>query len=355
MTAEPEKSGEPVPDRAARPQGPALVLASAEPPADAAAAEPRPESPAHQEPDPPPEAGSLHDLRHRLERLPHGHPSSPYHDDGERKPHPPRLKHLELAPPSRATPARGSVAAAAESAPAQPPTTVPTPASESTATAAPLLAQERTAPPTAAPPPPAPGTAPPLSAPPATPPPPAPGTAPPLAAPRTAPDGSWSWGQVRLGSDLVRVAQDAYDRFRAAEGRDLFGQYGKGGLTPMLHRVAKRIARGRLADDTDEHALLERDVFLARFADLRARHPDRSPEQLARRVPGALSYCFLIDAGHYSDGILLVQEALELQGFQLQARRNAWSSHANRCVQTIWRDPLTDLPFEVQFQAANGG
>ena len=46
-----------------------------------------------------PEPGSWADLRQRLERLPYGHPSSPYHVDGERKPPPPRLMHLELAPP----------------------------------------------------------------------------------------------------------------------------------------------------------------------------------------------------------------------------------------------------------------
>src|SRR5262249_45346102 len=51
-----------------------------------------------------PVPGSWADLRQRLERLPYGHPSSPYHVDGERKPPPPRLKHLELAPPRLAPP-----------------------------------------------------------------------------------------------------------------------------------------------------------------------------------------------------------------------------------------------------------
>ncbi len=43
-----------------------------------------------------PERGSLADLRHRLERLPAGHPSSPYNDDLSRKPPVVRLKDLEL-------------------------------------------------------------------------------------------------------------------------------------------------------------------------------------------------------------------------------------------------------------------
>jgi len=43
-----------------------------------------------------PERGSLVDLRQRLERLPAGHPSSPYNDDLTRKPPVARLKDLEL-------------------------------------------------------------------------------------------------------------------------------------------------------------------------------------------------------------------------------------------------------------------
>lgn len=43
-----------------------------------------------------PERGSLVDLRRRLERLPAGHPSSPYNDDLSRKPSVARLKDLEL-------------------------------------------------------------------------------------------------------------------------------------------------------------------------------------------------------------------------------------------------------------------
>src|SRR5215470_19445705 len=43
-----------------------------------------------------PVRGSLADLRQRLERLPAGHPSSPYNDDLSRKPPVSRLKDLEL-------------------------------------------------------------------------------------------------------------------------------------------------------------------------------------------------------------------------------------------------------------------
>ena len=43
-----------------------------------------------------PERGSLAEMRQRLERLPPGHPSSPYNDDLTPKPPVARLKDLEL-------------------------------------------------------------------------------------------------------------------------------------------------------------------------------------------------------------------------------------------------------------------
>ena len=45
-------------------------------------------------------AGSLADLRSRLARLPDGHPSSPYEDDGLARALPIRLKQLELGLPA---------------------------------------------------------------------------------------------------------------------------------------------------------------------------------------------------------------------------------------------------------------
>lgn len=167
--------------------------------------------------------------------------------------------------------------------------------------------------------------------------------------PRLAADGTWAWGPAKLAPDQVRIADDSYDRFRAAEGRDLFGSYVGSGLTAKLRQIEERLDDGSLDPHTEVHALLDIDVFRARFADMLRRHPDRSPELLASRVPGALSYAFIFDVDHYADGILTVQDALEAQGFELQARKNSWSSASNRCVYTMWHDPLSELPFEVQF------
>lgn len=171
----------------------------------------------------------------------------------------------------------------------------------------------------------------------------------PAAGPRKAYDGSWSWGQVSLTADQVRVADDAYDRFRTAEGRNLFGTYGGDGLTTAMHRIADDLEHGTLAPNTTQIALLDPDTFRARFADMLRRYPDRSADRLARRIPGAISYSFIFAADRYSAGTWIVQDALTAAGFQLLARRNDWNSSANRCVATMWHDPVNDLPFQVQF------
>src|SRR5216683_6876498 len=73
-----------------------LTGTAAEQPAVAAGARARApsagDSPARQidQPNRTPVPGSWADLSQRLERLPYGHPSSPYHVDGELKPPPPR-------------------------------------------------------------------------------------------------------------------------------------------------------------------------------------------------------------------------------------------------------------------------
>ncbi len=169
------------------------------------------------------------------------------------------------------------------------------------------------------------------------------------AAPRMEVDGSWSWGSARLTADQVRVAEDAYDRFRAAEGRSLFGGYGSAGLTTAMRRIAGELEFGSLAPSLEESSLIELDVFRARFADLLVRYPDRSMDRLARRVPAAISYSFVFDQERYAAGIWTVQDVFTANGFHLLARRNDWGSTSNRCVSTMWHDPANDLPFQVQF------
>jgi hypothetical protein len=55
-----------------------------------------------------PRPWSREDLLQRLERLPRGHPSSPYNADGTRKPPLPDLRKLQLPPFSEASASPGA-------------------------------------------------------------------------------------------------------------------------------------------------------------------------------------------------------------------------------------------------------
>lgn len=238
-----------------------------------------------QGPDGQPEPGSRQALRRRLEHLPYGHPSSPYHDDGELKPPPPRLRHLELAPPAPPRPSETD----RPFGQADPADDFETAASAGRGPAA------------------------------------------------------------SLSRDQQRIAADMYERFSAMEGRMLFGGYGDSALTTAIRDVEALLEHGQLAPGSTDRVLLDREQFQVRFAELIRRHPDRSPELLARRVPGALSYVFVFDAPDYSAGIWQVQDLLQARGFVLEGRRNSWGDQENRRVVTIWLDPVRGLPFSVQF------
>ncbi len=258
-------------------------------------------------PDPPegpvdrPARGSLTDLRQRLERLPPGHPSSPYHDDRSRKPPVVRLKDLELPLPgeagtgeteahqahadeahaddSYADNARGystypddaqadrrsrpmthrprthdrdaqtgPQAADAQTGDAQAgdarrgwperPETGPSDAVEN----APGALEET-------------------------------GSRPASDPPQIGADGSWEWKGQRLTSGQCKIADEMLSRCRAAEGRTVFGTYSDSGLTPAMRRVEAQLEHGHLVPETEKFALKSADRFKEKLAKLIARSP----------------------------------------------------------------------------------
>ncbi len=116
------------------------------------------------EPDHPREAPARStDLQGRLERLPVGHPSSPYRDDGSRKPSPPDLGQYELPLPDE-LPSDSD----------QPDSRLP-----------------------------------------------------PGDAPHVGPDGSWRWKGRDLPPEQSRMADQAVAKCRDTEGRNVDGNYGR--------------------------------------------------------------------------------------------------------------------------------
>jgi hypothetical protein len=220
------------------------------------------------------------DLQTRLERLPLNHPSSPYRDDGSRKPPPPDLTKYELPLPD-----------------------------ESDSSANPDLADQ----------------------------------------PRTAPDGSWDWKGRHLEADDSQTADEVLAESRTAEGRDSDGNYGEHGLTPAMRRIETQLDHGHLVEDTEKFALKDPDRFKEKLADAIARNPDKSCLELAKEIHDTIRYTFVFSVEGYVDGLWDSHSKVEMAGYELEVRRNSWSSEEYKGVNTRWLDPASEKLFEIQF------
>jgi hypothetical protein len=220
------------------------------------------------------------DLRARLERLPLNHPSSPYRDDGSRKPPPPDLTKYELPLPD-----------------------------ESDSPANPDLADK----------------------------------------PRTASDGSWDWKSRHLEAGDSRTADEILAESRTAEGRDSDGNYGEHGLTPAMRRIEAQLDQGHLVEDTEKFALKDPDRFKEKLADAIARNPDKSCPELAKEVHDTIRYTLIFSVEDYTEGFWDAHSKVEAAGYELEVRRNSWTSEEYKGNNTRWFDPASEKLFEIQF------
>jgi hypothetical protein len=320
-----------------------------------------------QEPADRPARGSLTELRQRLERLPPGHPSSPYHDDGSRKPPVVRLKDLELPLPGEAgtgeteahqahadeAHADGSYADDARVSSTYPDDAQAGDAQAGAAQGSDAQADDgqadgqaddaqrgeperlETGWPDAAEN--APGA---LE-----------GTGSRAASdpPRIWADGSWEWKGQRLKSGECKIAEEMLGRCRAAEGRTVFGTYGDTGLTPAMRRVGAQLEHGHLVPETEKFALKSAHRFKEKLAKLIARSPGAEPTELASGVHDSIRYTFLFEASHYTRGVADACQRLADEGYELVESRPSWDKDEYKGVNSQWRDLATGLSFEVQW------
>jgi hypothetical protein len=272
----------------------------------------------------PRESDRVHaELQERMERLPPGHPSSPYNDDGTRKPPPPDQSDREYPIPGdpdyepaplttseAGQPISGSLEGAddrgdeVDEAVAGPELTEDSEADRS-------LAAEDT--------------------------------------PREEPDGSWEWKTCRLTAEQREAADEAFDGYTAAEGRDPDGNYGEDGLTPSMRRIESELDHGRLVDDTEEYALKTPDRFKEKLSKALAKNPDKNAGELSREIHDVVRYTFVLEVDEYFEAYWSLEGKLEEKGYELEVRRNMWTNDEYKGINSRWRDPASKLPFEIQF------
>jgi hypothetical protein len=279
------------------------------------------------------------DIAQRMERLPPGHPSSPYNDDGSKKPPVARVTDRELPLPDEYADGEPAV-------PGSPPADDPEPKSLKTSE----LTNGRQ-----------PESTPPDGPEPANPQARAPDTRswwqalprlkeqwenhkerwpeqPPPPADHPPPEpNSWRGdsGQY-LNTEENLVAEHALERIRTAEEH----------VSPVLQEIKAEVPGCDLVGL--EFRLKGEDRFKEKIsAELRAK-PDRPIAAISESMPDALRYTFQFDSANYADGYWNILHHMELDGYQMEFSRNTWSGPQYKGINTRWRTPAGQV-FEVQF------
>lgn len=162
-------------------------------------------------------------------------------------------------------------------------------------------------------------------------------------------DGGWKWKGLELDPEANRIADEALETRRTAEGRDAEGNYAETGITPAMRQVEAELEHGTLVPDTERFALKSPDRFKEKLAKLISLEPDSSPAELAERIHDGLRYTLTFEAQRYSDGVRQAERLLVERGFELCGRKPSWAGAEYKGINSQWRDTNGGPRFEIQF------
>jgi hypothetical protein len=151
---------------------------------------------------------------------------------------------------------------------------------------------------------------------------------------------------------LSQITDQAVARCREAEGRDTDGNYGEQGLTPAMRRIEAQFEHGHLADQTEEHALKDPERFKEKLAERANRFPNADPSDLAAEIHDGIRYTFIFDFDHYTASVDLAQSRLAEAGYDHIETKPGWRGDEYKGVNSQWGDPASGLRFEVQFHTS---
>jgi hypothetical protein len=160
-------------------------------------------------------------------------------------------------------------------------------------------------------------------------------------------DGGWKWKGLELDPEANRVADQALETRRTAEGRDAEGNYAETGITPAMRQVEAELEHGTLVPDTERFALKSPDRFKEKLAKLITRYPDQPVGDLAPAIHDGIRYTFLFADDHYAAGVTEASRLLSDHGYSLELRKPSWDDDSYRGVNCRWSDE--GVQFEVQF------
>jgi hypothetical protein len=172
--------------------------------------------------------------------------------------------------------------------------------------------------------------------------------------PRTGPDGSWKWKGYPLTAEHSRAADHRVEECREAEGRDTNESYGERGITPAMRRIEAQLVWGELVPDTEKFALKTPDRFKEKLAKMIIEEPDADVSELIPRIADGVRYTFCFPDNEYASGVMEARESLTSAGFELYEQKNAWTDKAKsyKGINSTWMDHDSGVLFEVQMHTA---
>jgi hypothetical protein len=155
--------------------------------------------------------------------------------------------------------------------------------------------------------------------------------------------------QERDDRRLSRITAQAVERCRQTEGRDADGNYGERGLTPAMRRIETQLDHGHLADKTEEYALKNPERFKEKLAERIERYSKADPNDLATEIHDGIRYTFVFDFERYTESVNLAQNKLTNAGYDHIETKPGWQGDEYKGVNSQWLDSASGLRFEVQF------
>jgi hypothetical protein len=149
--------------------------------------------------------------------------------------------------------------------------------------------------------------------------------------------GSWRGeGDQYLNAEENLVAGHALERIRPVEEK----------VNATLHEIKAEVPGCELAGL--KFSLKGEERFKEKVSDELRAKPERSIAEITERMPDAIRYTCQLDADRYVTGYWSLRQRLELSGSELLVSRNSWDSLDYKGVNTRWLDPDGQV-FEVQF------
>ena len=149
--------------------------------------------------------------------------------------------------------------------------------------------------------------------------------------------GSWRGeGDQYLNVEENLVAGHSLERIRPVEEK----------LSATVQEVKEEVPGCDLAGL--KFSLKGEERFKEKVSDELRAKPDRSIAMISENMPDAVRYTFQFNREDYVDGYWNTLGCMERHGYEMELSRNSWDSPQYKGINTRWRTPTGQL-FEVQF------